>query len=552
MAALTISENDGTVSYTIGVTPAVGPYTIDFPYFFVSELVVTKIVAGVQTTLVLTTNYTVSGTPADDGFSAGSITLVAPLANATLTISRALSTSKATNFPTSGPISIKTMNTLFSRLFSWAQDIRRLYGGSVHFPSGEEALNSQALPAASRKGYIPFYDAATGALSQSNQTLAVLEAGSVAAAASAAAALVSQGAAATSATNAATSATNASNSASAAATSASNAATSATNAANSATSSAASAASGAASIATSAASAAAAAVSAGNASTSASNAATSEVNAGTSAAASAASATTSSTQATTATSQATAAAASATAAALSAAALVATSATSLLIAVASKTFTTQTGKQFAAGQFISAVSNANNANFMHGQVTSYSSTTLVVNVTDIGGAGTLADWNLSVSGSQGPAGASASGISAATATGTVNAITATYSPVLTLTNLTLCALVSSGANTSATPTFSPDGLTARTITARGGGSLAPGDIGAAGAVVMLEYNLANTRWELLNPSLSIAPNGMFVNSQTVVADYTVASGYNALSAGPITINGGVTVTVTSGSSWAVV
>lgn len=301
-----------------------------------------------------------------------------------------------------------------------------------------------------------------------------------------------------------------------------------------------------------AASATAASTSAAAASTSAGNALTSQAAALASASAAATSATTSSTQAAISTTQANAAAASALAAAAYAAALTATSTTSLLIAVASRTFTTQTGKQFAAGQFISAVSAANNANFMHGQVTSYSATTLVVNVTDIGGSGTLGDWNLSISGSQGSAGVSGPGVPVATATGSVNAITATYSPVLTLTDLTLCALVSIGANTSTTPTFSPDGLTARTITARGGSSLAPGDIGAAGAVVMLEYNLANTRWELLNPSLSIAANGMFVNSQTVAADYTVASGYNALSAGPITINGGVTVTVTSGSNWAVV
>ena len=49
-----------------------------------------------------------------------------------------------------------------------------------------------------------------------------------------------------------------------------------------------------------------------------------------------------------------------------------------------------------------------------------------------------------------------------------------------------------------------------------------------------------------------ASNGMFINSQTVAADYTIASGYNALSAGPVTVNSGITVTVSSGSTWAVV
>lgn len=41
-------------------------------------------------------------------------------------------------------------------------------------------------------------------------------------------------------------------------------------------------------------------------------------------------------------------------------------------------------------------------------------------------------------------------------------------------------------------------------------------------------------------------------NQTVVTDYTIASGNNALSVGPVTVNPGVTVTVPVGSRWAVV
>lgn len=97
-----------------------------------------------------------------------------------------------------------------------------------------------------------------------------------------------------------------------------------------------------------------------------------------------------------------AAAASATSAANYAAALLGTSTTSVLIALGSKSFTTQTGKQFGVGQFILLVSAANSANYMHGQVFSYDTGTgaLVVTVTDLGGSGTKADWNISVSGSQ--------------------------------------------------------------------------------------------------------------------------------------------------------
>ena len=42
------------------------------------------------------------------------------------------------------------------------------------------------------------------------------------------------------------------------------------------------------------------------------------------------------------------------------------------------------------------------------------------------------------------------------------------------------------------------------------------------------------------------------NGQTVTADYTLTSGKNAMSAGPITINSGVTVTIPSGQNWVIV
>ena len=49
----------------------------------------------------------------------------------------------------------------------------------------------------------------------------------------------------------------------------------------------------------------------------------------------------------------------------------------------------------------------------------------------------------------------------------------------------------------------------------------------------------------------VANNGIVVNSQTVATSYTVGSGYSAMSSGPITVAGGVTVTVASGSRWVV-
>ena len=44
----------------------------------------------------------------------------------------------------------------------------------------------------------------------------------------------------------------------------------------------------------------------------------------------------------------------------------------------------------------------------------------------------------------------------------------------------------------------------------------------------------------------------YENDQTVTQDYTITSGKNAMSAGPITVNSGITVTVPTGSTWTIV
>ena len=49
----------------------------------------------------------------------------------------------------------------------------------------------------------------------------------------------------------------------------------------------------------------------------------------------------------------------------------------------------------------------------------------------------------------------------------------------------------------------------------------------------------------------IAANGLVLNATTVATSYTIASGFNACSVGPVTVNGGVVVTITSGQRWLV-
>jgi hypothetical protein len=48
-----------------------------------------------------------------------------------------------------------------------------------------------------------------------------------------------------------------------------------------------------------------------------------------------------------------------------------------------------------------------------------------------------------------------------------------------------------------------------------------------------------------------ASNGIVTNSKTVSASYTIPSTDNAMSAGPVTVASGQTVTVSSGSRWVI-
>lgn len=52
-------------------------------------------------------------------------------------------------------------------------------------------------------------------------------------------------------------------------------------------------------------------------------------------------------------------------------------------------------------------------------------------------------------------------------------------------------------------------------------------------------------------SVVTASNGLVVNSNTVSASYSIPSGSSAMSAGPMSVSGGVVVTVPSGSRWVV-
>lgn len=56
----------------------------------------------------------------------------------------------------------------------------------------------------------------------------------------------------------------------------------------------------------------------------------------------------------------------------------------------------------------------------------------------------------------------------------------------------------------------------------------------------------------LTATAHISTNGIQINANTIATSYTIATGNNGLSAGPVSVSTGVTVTVSTGSTWTVV
>lgn len=88
----------------------------------------------------------------------------------------------------------------------------------------------------------------------------------------------------------------------------------------------------------------------------------------------------------------------------------------------------------------------------------------------------------------------------AAAGGTADAITATFSPAVTsLTNGMTLYVRAALANTTSTPTFSPNGLAATTIVRANNQPLTAGDIAGAGHWLELQYDSTLAKWVLQNP-----------------------------------------------------
>ena len=67
----------------------------------------------------------------------------------------------------------------------------------------------------------------------------------------------------------------------------------------------------------------------------------------------------------------------------------------------------------------------------------------------------------------------------------------------------------------------------------------------------LTSNGSSATWAVVNTDSNTTSKSLYEMANTISADYTITTNNNALSAGPITINSSISVTIPSGSTWVI-
>jgi hypothetical protein len=169
MATISIADNDARIQHDIGSggnTAGVTPFPIDFPFFNLDDIDVTITnSSGVDTAISRGTGantFSVSGTAVDDGFSGGNVILNTQYTSSTVTISRDIPIERISDFATSGPFNISSLNTDLDKIYAVMQQLETNNARALSLPT-TDTLTSITLPTnASRRGKYLAFNASTG------------------------------------------------------------------------------------------------------------------------------------------------------------------------------------------------------------------------------------------------------------------------------------------------------------------------------------------------------------------------------------------------------
>lgn len=157
---INLSDNNPRVSYTVGQGVTQSAFTVSFEFFDNDDL--NLYVDGTLKTL--TTHYTVSG---GDG-STGTITMTSGNAvtgatgGSTVVITRSIDLDRTTDFPSSGPFNIASLNTELDRFVAIAADQKDQVDRSLKLVDYDSEVDTQMPLLADRKGTVLGFNLTTG------------------------------------------------------------------------------------------------------------------------------------------------------------------------------------------------------------------------------------------------------------------------------------------------------------------------------------------------------------------------------------------------------
>ena len=154
---MTVSSTTSRVSYAgNGSTTA---FTASFPFLANADLVVIRVTNGVETTLVLSTDYTVTGA----GGTSGTVTCtVAPAGRSTLVIYRDPAITQLVDYQPNDPFPANTHETALDRLTMISQRQKDLVTRSMRLSDGDVSGASTTLPTPDANKVIGWNSGGTG------------------------------------------------------------------------------------------------------------------------------------------------------------------------------------------------------------------------------------------------------------------------------------------------------------------------------------------------------------------------------------------------------
>lgn len=155
---INLADNSPRVSYAVAAGVTQSSFTVSFEFFEEADLNV--YVDGTLKTL--TTDYTVSGGDGSTGSVAISVTGAS--GGSTVVITRSIALERTTDFPSSGPFDIASLNTELDKVVAIAADLKDRDDRALKLTDYDSAVSLVLPDVDTRKGKVLAFNTSTGAV----------------------------------------------------------------------------------------------------------------------------------------------------------------------------------------------------------------------------------------------------------------------------------------------------------------------------------------------------------------------------------------------------